>query len=115
MPAEPAAFPDRESVASRLSAFAEGDRAWLLLLMENPQQDENLLEGLALHLDCAASARFLNALKLERLGEWLGAGAPARLQIRLAEIARSSQHAAHAALRAGLQRSGGLDRAYPKA
>ena len=115
MNTEPAAFPDRESVADRLASFGEADQAWLALLMENPQQDENLLEGIGLHIDHAAAAPFLNALKLERLGEWLGRAAPARLQVRLMEIARSSQHGAYAALRTGLSRSGGLDRAYPKA
>ncbi|MFC3072580.1 hypothetical protein [Shinella pollutisoli] len=115
MNAEPAAFPDRETVADKLATLGEPERAWLALLMENPQQDENLLEGLGLYIDRAAAARVLNTLKLERLGEWLGAAAPGRLQGRLMEIARSSQHAAYAAFRAGLARSGGLDRAYPKA
>lgn len=115
MNAEPAAFPDRETVADKLSAFGEGEQAWLRLLMENVQQDENLLEGLGLHLDRAATARFLNSLKLERLGEWLGSAAPGRLQMRLMEIARSSQHGAYVAFRTGLVRSGGLERAYPKA
>ncbi|WLR94628.1 hypothetical protein [Shinella zoogloeoides] len=115
MSADLAAFPDRETVADKFAALGEGDEAYLRLLMENPLQDENLLEGLTVHLDRAASARFLNSLKLERLGEWLGEAAPARLQIRLTEIARSSQHAAHAAFRTGLARSGGLERAYPKA
>lgn len=109
MNAEPAAFPDREAVAERIAALGESDRAWLRLLMENPQQDENLLQGLGLCLDRAAAARVLNTLKLERLGEWLAAEAPMRLRGRLMELARSSQHAAYAALRAGLARSGGLD------
>lgn len=115
MSADLAAFPDRETVADKLAALGEADQAYLRLLMENPKQDENLLEGLDLYLDRAAAARFLNSLKLERLGEWLGETAPARLQMRLTEAARSSQHAAHAAFRAGLTRSGGLERAYPKA
>lgn len=115
MSADLAAFPDRETVADKLGALGEGDRAYLALLMENPQQDKNLLEGLDLYLNRAATARFLNSLKLERLGEWLGETAPARLQIRLMEAARSSQHAAYGAFRAGLTRSGGLERAYPKA
>ena len=114
MSADLAAFPDRETVADKLGALGEADQAYLRLLMENPQQDENLLEGLDLHLNRAA-ARFLNSLKLERLGELLGETAPARLQMRLTEAARSSQHAAHAAFRAGLARSGGLEKAYPKA
>lgn len=112
MNADLAAFPDRATVADKLGAL---DTAYLGLLMENPQQDENLLEGLALHLDRAAAASFLNSLKLEKLGEWLGHAAPARLQMRLTEAARSSQHAAYAAFRTGLARSGGLERAYPKA
>ncbi|ANH04435.1 hypothetical protein [Shinella sp. HZN7] len=115
MSADLAAFPDRETVADKLAVLGEADQAYLRLLMENPKQDENLLEGLDLYLDRAAAARFLNSLKLERLGEWLGETAPARLQMRLTEAARSSQHAAHAAFRAGLTRSGGLERAYPKA
>ncbi|WP_439627660.1 hypothetical protein [Shinella sp.] len=115
MSADLAAFPDRQTVADKLAALGEADQAYLRLLMENAKQDENLLEGLALHLDRAADARFLNALKLEKLGEWLGTVAPARLQVRLTETARSSQHAAYAAFRAGLTRSGGLKRAYPKA
>jgi hypothetical protein len=115
MSADLAAFPDRETVADKLAVLGEADQAYLRLLMENPKQDENLLEGLDLYLDRAAAARFLNSLKLERLGEWLGETAPARLQMRLTEAARSSQHAAHAAFRAGLTRSGGLEKAYPKA
>ena len=115
MSADLAAFPDRESVADKLAALGDGEQAYLRLLMENPQQDENLLGGLDVHLSRAAAARFLNSLKLEKLGEWLGEAAPARLQIRLMETARSSQHAAHAAFRTGLTRSGGLERAYPKA
>lgn len=115
MSAEPAAFPDRETVADKLGALGEAEQAYIGLLMENPQQDENLLEGLDLCLNRAASARFLNSLKLEKLGEWLGKAAPARLQMRLMETARSSQHAAFGAFRTGLTRSGGLERAYPKA
>ena len=110
-----AAFPDRDTIADKLSALGEADRAFLTLLMENAQQDENLLSGLDLHLHRAAEARFLNALKLENLGEWLGNTAPARLQMRLMEAARSSQHPAHQALRNGLVRSGGLERAFPPA
>ena len=109
-----APFPDRDAVADRLASFAESDQAFLKLLMENPVQDENLLEGLALWLDRAAGARFLNALKIERTGEWLGTQAPARLQIRLNEIARSSQHPAFHAFRDGLDKSGGLEKAFPK-
>ena len=115
MNADAAAFPNREAVADKLAALAEADQAYLRLLMETPQQDENLLEGLSLFLNRAAEARFLNTLKLEKLGEWIGNAAPVRLQMRLMETARSSQHAAFAAFRAGLTRSGGLERAYPKA
>jgi hypothetical protein len=110
-----AAFPDRDTVADKLAAFGESEEAFLRLLMENPQQDENLLDGLTLYLNRAAEARFLNSLKLGKAGEWLGDNAPARLQIRLSEVARSSQHAAFAAFRDGLTRSGGPARAYPKA
>ena len=115
MSADAAAFPNREAVADKLAALAEADQAYLRLLMENPKQDENLLGGLDLYLNRAAAARFLNSLKLEKLGEWLGEAAPSRLQIRLMETARSSQHAAYAAFRTGLARSGGLEKAYPKA
>lgn len=110
-----ATFPDRDSVAEKLAALGESDQSYLKLLMENATQDENLVEGLYRHLSLAAEARLLNSLKLEKLGEWLGANAPARLQIRLMEAARSSQHAAYQAFRTGLVRSGGLERAYPKA
>ena len=48
MSADLAAFPDRETVADKLTAFGEADQAYLRLLMENPQQDENLMEGLDL-------------------------------------------------------------------
>ncbi len=108
-------LPDRDAVAVKLAALAEPDRSYLELLMQNPVQDDHLLEGLNHHLDLSAGGRFLNSLKLEKLGEWLGHSAPARLQIRLMEIARSGQHAAYQAFRAGLTRSGGLQRAYPEA
>ncbi len=110
-----ATFPNRDSVASKFAAFSDADQSFLRLLMENAAQDENLVEGLYRYLDLASEARFLNSLKLETVGEWLGTNAPARLQIRLMEAARSSQHAAFTALRTGLTRSGGLERAYPKA
>ncbi|MCM2293731.1 hypothetical protein NAC44_15485 [Allorhizobium sp. BGMRC 0089] len=109
-----APFPDRDTVSAKLSSLGEEDQSFLTLLLENPQQDEALAEGLYLYLETAAQAKFLNSLKLERAGEWLGNTAPARLQIRLMEIARSSQHAAYHAFRQGLVRSGGLERAYPK-
>ncbi|MCA1405326.1 hypothetical protein I6F26_13185 [Ensifer sp. IC3342] len=115
MNAGPAAFPDRDTTAAKLSSFGEADQAFVKLLMENPEQDENLMEGLHRYLDFAAQARLLNSLKLEKLGEWLGNEAPARLQMRLMEAARSSQHPAYQAFRAGLAKSGGLQRAYPNA
>ncbi|TRB01067.1 MULTISPECIES: hypothetical protein [Rhizobium/Agrobacterium group] len=108
-------FPDRETVASKLTSLASEDKAWVSLLMENALQDENLLAGLNLYLDQQANARFLNSLKLEAAGEWLGANAPARLQIRLAEAAKTSQHPVYLAFRKGLTASAGLEKAYPKA
>ncbi|TCR83808.1 hypothetical protein [Rhizobium sp. BK376] len=113
MTATATSFPDRETVAVRLSGFAETDKSFLMLLMENPLQDDSLIDGLHRYLDLAAGASFLNSLKLERLGEWLGNNAPDRLQIRLMEAAKSSQHPAFAAFHIGLKRSGGLERAYP--
>ncbi len=115
MQATPSSFPDRETVASKITAMTEEDQAWLKLLLENALQDENLLEGLHLFLNQQSQARFLNALKLEKCGEWFGSNAPARIQIRLHEVSKSSQHAAFATFRAGLTKSGGLERAYPKA
>lgn len=111
----PAPFPDRDAVAEKFASFGDADQAYLALLMENPIQDENLLEGLAFWLNRAAEGQFLNTLKLGKAGEWMGDKAPARLQIRLMELAKSSQHAAYEGFRAGLVRSGGLERAYPKA
>ncbi|MDH0613472.1 MULTISPECIES: hypothetical protein [unclassified Agrobacterium] len=108
-------FPDRETVASKLTSLTSEDKAWVLLLMENALQDENLLAGLNLYLDQQTNARFLNSLKLEAVGEWLGGNAPARLQIRTAEIAKASQHPAYLAFRKGLTASAGLEKAYPKA
>lgn len=109
------AFPDRDTVAAKIASMQEQDQAFLKLIFENPGQDDALLEGLCLYLDIASEGRFLNTLKLERNGEWIGDNAPPRLQIRLMEVARSSQHPAFAAFRTGLSRSGGLERAYPKA
>lgn len=83
--------------------------------MGNAAQDENVIDGLHRHLNNAASAPVLNTLKLENLGKWIGEAAPARLQIRLTEAAKSSQHSAYVALRTGLLRSGGLENAYPPA
>jgi hypothetical protein len=105
----------RETVAEGLNSLSDEKKAWLTLLMENPASDDLLLSGLHLHLDQASEASFLNSLKLQKCGEWIGNAAPARLQIRLAEAAKSSQHPAYQAFRDGLTRSGGLERAYPKA
>ena len=110
-----ASFPDRDSIAEKLATLGDGEQSYLLLLMENAAQDEKLLEGLYRHLDMASQARLLNSLRLEKLGTWIGSHAPARLQIRLMEAAKSSRHAAYAAFRTGLVRSGGLEKAYPKA
>ncbi|WP_197725662.1 hypothetical protein [Rhizobium leguminosarum] len=106
-------FPDRDTVAEKLAALSETDKSYLALLMENAAQDDNLLDGLRRHLDLAAGSRFLNSLKLENLGMWLGAEAPDRLQIRLMETARSSQHPTYQAFRSGLERSGRLEKVYP--
>lgn len=108
-------FPDSETVAAKLSALDDQDKAWLQLVLENSAQDEALLDGITHFVNVASEARFLNSLKLSRAGEWLGTNAPSRLQIRLMEIARSSQHPAYAAFREGLAKSGGLDKAWPKA
>jgi hypothetical protein len=108
-------FPDSDTVAAKLASLEEQDKAWLLLVLENPAQDDALLDGISHFVNAAAEARFLNSLKLSRAGEWLGIHAPARLQIRLMEIARSSQHPAFTAFREGVMKSGGLDRAWPKA
>ncbi|MCB5201004.1 hypothetical protein LH464_00755 [Neorhizobium sp. T786] len=106
---------NRHTVADSLSALSDENRSWLMLLMDTPTADAALLDGLHLYLDRQSEARLLNSLKLQKCGEWLGDTAPARLQVRLMEAAKSSQHAAHAAFRAGLARSGGLENAYPKA
>lgn len=105
----------RETVAEGLASLSDEKQTWLKLLMENPAQDDLVLDGLHLHLDQASEARFLNTLKLEKCGEWLGHAAPDRLQIRLSEAAKSSQHPAYHAFKQGLTRSDGLERAYPKA
>lgn len=106
---------NRETVADGLDIFTAENQAWLVLLMESSSNDDLLLDGLQLHLHRASEARFLNSIKLEKCGEWVGNNAPARLQIRISEAARSSQHPAYGAFRAGLSKSGGLERAYPKA
>lgn len=115
MPRSQTSFPDSASVAEKLRGLAETDKAFLLLLLENPSQDEALFDGIAVYLDGETRAPFLNSLKLQKCGEWLGNNAPARLQVRLAEVSRSSQHPAFTAFRDGLLRSGGLERAFPKA
>ncbi|CAD7022988.1 hypothetical protein REJC140_00056 [Pseudorhizobium endolithicum] len=106
---------NRDMVADSLAGLSDENRSWLMLLMENPAADDTLLDGLHLYLDRQSEARILNSLKLQTCAEWLGGTAPARLQVRLMEAARSSQHAAYASFREGLVRSGGLERAYPKA
>jgi len=108
-------FPDRDTIASKFASLGEQEKAYVALLMENAAQDENVVDGLHRHLNNAAGAPFLNTLKLENLGKWIGEAAPARLQIRLMEAAKSSQHPAYAAFRTGLSRSGGLEKAYPPA
>lgn len=106
---------NRDMVADSLLGMSDENLSWLALLMDNPAADDTLLDGLHLYLDRQAQARFINALKLQKCGEWLGGAAPARLQVRLMEAARSSQHGAYASFREGLVRSGGLERAFPKA
>ncbi|MCX8999776.1 hypothetical protein NOF55_21975 [Rhizobiaceae bacterium BDR2-2] len=106
---------ERETISAKLSGLGEADLQWLAALLHDPVHDDAFLEGLHHYLDAAANARFLNALKLEKSGEWLGNTAPDRMQIRLMEAARSSQHPAYLSFRTGLSRSGGLERAYPKA
>ncbi|PST21950.1 hypothetical protein C7U60_11835 [Mesorhizobium plurifarium] len=105
--------PARDTTA-RLAAFGDADQAFVKLLMENPGQDEHLIEELRRHLDLAVEAPFLNTLRLEKLGRWFGGEAPARLQMRLMETARCSQHPAYQAFKGGLTKSGGLERAFPK-
>lgn len=105
---------NRETIADGLQCFSTENQAWLVLLMESPTNDDVLLDGLHLYLDRASEARFLNSMKLEQCGEWIGNSAPGRMQIRLSEASRSSQHPAYAAFRSGLSKSGGLERAYPK-
>jgi hypothetical protein len=107
--------PDREVIAAAIDRLDDADAALLASIMDNPAADDLLIDGLHRFLDTLAKGRFLNTLKLEQRGLWLGQSAPARLQIRLTEAARSSQHAAYHAFRTGLTRSGGLERAFPKA
>ncbi len=114
MNANPALFPGRETIASKLANLDEANKALILGVLEKGEQDDLFLEGLYLYLDLQSKARFLNSLKLGQTGEWLGSVAPDRLQIRLIEAARSSQHSAYTAFREGLDRSGGLQRAFPQ-
>lgn len=104
-----------ETVAEKITSETDENNLWLVAAMEDPSHDDNILAGLQLYLEQCVKAPFLNSLKLERRGEWLGNNAPDRLQIRLSEAARSSQHPAFAAFRTGLSRSGGLERAFPPA
>ncbi|MCO6185782.1 hypothetical protein [Rhizobium sp. L1K21] len=113
MNANPALFPGRETIASKLTSLEEADKALIVAALEKGEQDDLFLEGLQLYLDQQSKARFLNSLKLSQTGEWLGSIAPNRLQVRIMEAARSSQHAAYAAFREGLSKSGGMDRAFP--
>jgi adenylosuccinate synthase len=110
-----ASFPDRDTVAQKFAGISDADKSYLQLLMENAAQDDNLVDGLHRYLDQSAESRFLNSLKLETTGKWIGSAAPDRLQVRLMEAAKSSQHPAYEAFRTGLVRSGGLERAYPAA
>jgi hypothetical protein len=98
----------RETVAESFTTLSAEQQAWIVLLMENPSSDDLLLTGLHLYLDQASEARFLNTLKLQKSGKWLGNAAPARLQIRIAEAAKSSQHPAYQAFKQGLDQSGDL-------
>ncbi|MFD1744145.1 hypothetical protein ACFSE1_01610 [Rhizobium helianthi] len=110
-----ASIGSRETVADALAGMSQDHENWLKLMMDNPAGDDVLLDGIHLYLDNASGARFLNTLKLQQCGQWLGNITPGRLQIRLMEAARSSQHPAYTAFREGLQKSGGVDKAYPKA
>ncbi len=114
MNAEPAIFPTRETIATKLSDLNDTNEAMIRSVFEKSDQDDLFLEGLYAYLDQEADARFLNSLKLSKVGEWVGNEAPDRLQIRIMEAAKSSQHGAYAAFREGLTKSGGLERAYPK-
>jgi hypothetical protein len=110
-----APFPDPATIAAKLSALGDQEQSYIKLLLENPKQDDMLIDGLHRHLDNASRAPFLNSLKLENLGKWIGDVAPPRLQIRLMEASKSSQHPAYIAFRKGLTASGGLEKAYPPA
>ena len=108
------AFADRDAIAAKLSALSEADKEFLTAAMGNPQADDSMLGGVELYLDQQSKARFLNSLKLEKAGQWLGDATPDRLQIRLHEIGKQSQHPAFVAFRKGLAQSGGFERASPK-
>ncbi len=110
----PALFPGRETIATKLGTLSEENQALIAKIFDNASQDELLLEALHLFLDKESQSPFLNTLKLQSVGEWLGNNAPARLQVRLMEIAKSGQHAVHVAFREGLKKSGGLERAFPQ-
>jgi hypothetical protein len=110
-----AGLPDREAIADKLAALDDAAMEFLRTFLGNSKQDETLFGGIELYLHRAAAGRFLHTLKLEKTGEWLGNAAPARLQIRLMEIAKSSHHPAFQSFRSGVVRSGGLQRAYPAA
>lgn len=112
--ASSATLPDRERLAQHLERLEEQDLTLLAQNMADDKQDETLISGLELYLDRAAHSRFLHTVRLEQAGYWLGNNAPARLQIRLLEVSKSSQHPAFAAFRAGFLRSGGLTRAFPE-
>ena len=106
---------DREIVSQAFATLDETNQTALRVLMQTPEGDERLLDGLHHHLDLAAKARLLNSMKLEKLGTWLGENAPDRLQVRLMENARASQHPAYQAFRTGLVRTRALERAFQTA
>ncbi|OLP61506.1 hypothetical protein BJF93_00815 [Xaviernesmea oryzae] len=106
---------DRTVVADALATLDSANQMALSVLMQTPEGDEKLMDGLNHHLDRATKAKLLNTMKLEKLGHWLGETAPGRLQIRLMETARASHHPAFQAFRSGLVKTRALERAYPKA
>ncbi|OLP56599.1 hypothetical protein BJF92_10910 [Rhizobium rhizosphaerae] len=105
---------DRETVSKAFATLDETNQMALRVLMQTPEGDEHLLDGLYHHLDAATKAKLLNTMKLEKLGTWLGENAPGRLQVRLMETARASQHPVYQAFRTGLSRTRALERAYQK-
>ncbi|WP_337266669.1 hypothetical protein [Oryzifoliimicrobium ureilyticus] len=102
-------------IAAQLSLGTDEDHASLQATMNDAKLDDALIEGLYRYLDQAAAAPFINVMKLDKLGLWIGQKAPGRLQIRLMEVAKSSLHPSFAAFRGGLSKSGGLQRAFPTA